>query len=71
MAIQMFDDGHKEFQESVRSFGEAVGGLLKQRLHKKQYEDFLSGPTKELQSTLQQANDILLDEENPEGPSQV
>lgn len=70
MPIQLFDDGQDKFIESVKTFGEAVGGLLKQRLHKKQYEDFLSGPTKELQSTLQQANDILLDEENPEGPSQ-
>ena len=70
MPIQMFDDGQDKFVESVQNFGEAVGGLLKQRLHKKQYEDFLAGPTKELQASLQQANDILLDESNPEGPSQ-
>ena len=70
MPIQMFDDGQDKFVESVQNFGEAVGGLLKQRLHKKQYEDFLAGPTKELQASLQQANDVLLDESNPEGPSQ-
>ena len=66
----MFDDGQKEFVEAVQSFGAQVGGILRDRLHKKQYEDFLAGPTKELQASLQQANDILLDEENTEGPAQ-
>ena len=70
MPIQMFDDGQKEFVEAVQSFGAQVGGILRDRLHKKQYEDFLAGPTKELQASLQQANDILLDEENTEGPAQ-
>ena len=70
MPIQMFDDGHEEFQQSVKSFGEAVGGLLKQRLHKKQFEDFMAGPTKEFRDTVTQAQDLLMDDSNPEGPAQ-
>jgi len=70
MPIQMFDDGQDKFVESVQTFGEAVGGLLKQRLHKKQFEDFLAGPTKEFRDNMQQAQDILMDEANPEGPAQ-
>ena len=70
MPIQMFDDGHEEFQQSVKSFGEAVGGLLKQRLHKKQFEDFMAGPTKEFRDSVTQAQDLLMDDSNPEAPSQ-
>ena len=70
MPIQMFDDGHEEFQQSVKNFGEAVGGLLKQRLHKKQFEDFLAGPTKEFRDTMTQAQDLLMDEKNPEAAAQ-
>jgi len=70
MPIQMFDDGHEEFQQSVKSFGEAVGGLLKQRLHKKQFEDFLAGPTKEFKDNMTQAQDLLMDDSNPEAPAQ-
>ena len=70
MPIQMFDDGHEEFQQSVKSFGEAVGGLLKQRLHKKQFEDFLAGPTKEFRDSMTQAQDLLMDDSNPEAAAQ-
>lgn len=70
MPIQMFDDGQDKFVQSVQTFGEAVGGLLKQRLHKKQFEDFLAGPTKDFRDQMQQAQDILMDEANPEGPAQ-
>ena len=70
MPIQMFDDGHEEFQQSVKNFGEAVGGLLKQRLHKKQFEDFLAGPTKEFKDNMTQAQDLLMDDSNPEAPAQ-
>lgn len=70
MPIQMFDDGQKEFVEAVQNFGSQVGGILRDRLHKKQFEDFLAGPTKEFKDSMQQAQDILLDETNTEGPSQ-
>jgi hypothetical protein len=70
MPIQMFDDGQKDFNEAVQTFGVQVGGLLRDRLHKKQFEDFLAGPSRDFKDSMQQAQDVLMDEANPEGPAQ-
>jgi hypothetical protein len=70
MPIQMFDDGQKEFLNTVEKFGAQVSGLITERLHKKQFEDFLAGPSKDFKDTMQQATDNLMDETNPEGPAQ-
>lgn len=70
MPIQMFDDGQKDFNEAVQNFGVQVGGLLRDRLHKKQMEDFLAGPSKDFKDHMQEAQDLLLDETNPEAAAQ-
>lgn len=70
MPIQMFDDGQAEFVEAVKGFGQQVGGILKERLYKKQMEDFIAGPTKDFRNHMQEAQDLLMDETNPEAPAQ-
>lgn len=70
MPIQMFDDEQDKFIKNIQNFGEQVGGILRDRLHKKQFEDFLAGPSKDFTDRMQEANDILIDETNPEAPAQ-
>jgi hypothetical protein len=54
----------------AKSFGATLGGLLKDRINKKEYDDFLAGPNKDLSDSMRSAQDLLLDESNPDAPMQ-
>jgi hypothetical protein len=62
----------------IAGTGAAIGGALAQigtifqdRYNRKQYDDFLAGPSKEYQSAMQQAQDLMLDEDNADAPQQA
>jgi hypothetical protein len=55
---------------ALKSFGEAAGGFLRDRLNKKQYDDFLQGPNKEFSNQVRGIQDLLMDESNPDAAAQ-
>src|SRR5258706_677489 len=56
--------------QNVQKVTAAIGGIFQERYQQKQYQDFLDGPQKDYEAKLHQVQDLLLDETNPEGPSQ-
>ena len=64
------DYGVAEMGENIQKVTAAIGGIFQQRYQQKQYQDFIEGPQKEYEAKLKTVQDLLLDEENPEGPSQ-
>lgn len=64
------DYGIRQLGQDAKSFGEFAGGFLRDRLNKKQYDDFLAGPNKEFANSLRGATDLLMDESNPDAAAQ-
>src|SRR3990172_8477728 len=64
------DYGVAEMGENIQKVTAAIGGIFQQRYQQKQYQDFIEGPQKEYEAKLKTVQDLLLDEENPQGPSQ-
>lgn len=48
-----------------------IGTIFQDRYARKQYDDFLAGPSKDYQAQMQQAQDLMLDEDNPDAPQQA
>jgi len=65
------DYGIKEAGQAVESAIGAIGGIFQDRYNKKQYDDFLAGPSKDYQDQMQQAQDLMLDEDNADAPQQA
>lgn len=65
------DYGVAEMGKKTEQVVAAIGGIFQDRYNQKQYQDFIEGPQKDYQAKLQSVNDLLLDESNPEGPSQA
>lgn len=70
MAQRDFSYGMGELVNATKSFGANLGGLLKDRLDKKEYDDFLAGPNKDFSQTLRSAQDMMMDESNPDAAGQ-
>lgn len=64
------DESLGRLSDASKSFGATAAGFLRDRLNKKQYDDFLDGPNKDFGDKLRQAQDLLLDESNPDAPMQ-
>jgi len=64
------DYGVGEMGQNIQKVTAAIGGIFQERYQQKQYQDFIDGPQKDYEAKLHQVQDLLLDETNPEGPSQ-
>lgn len=65
-----FSYGLGDVVEATKSAGATLGGILKERMDKKEYDDFLAGPNKDFSQALRSAQDTMMDEDNPDGPMQ-
>lgn len=65
-----FSYGLGDVVEATKSAGATLGGILKDRLDRKEYDDFLQGPNKDFSNTLRQAQDLMMDESNPDAATQ-
>src|SRR5258706_10325737 len=68
--IRDFSYGLGDVVNATKSAGATLGGLLRDRLNKKEYDDFLAGTNKDFSQSLRGAQDVMLDESNPDGPMQ-
>jgi hypothetical protein len=65
------DFGIEKAGNALAAGVEKIGGIFKDRYDKKQYDDWLQGPAKDYQNTMQEAQDMLLDKNNPDAAQQA
>lgn len=60
-----------ELVESGNQAISVIGNIFKDRYDRKQYDDFIAGPGKDYENRLREAQDLMLDEDNPDAPAQA
>jgi hypothetical protein len=65
------DFGVGKMEAAVSAGIDKIGNIFQDRYNKKQYDDWLQGPAKDYQNTMQEAQDMLLDKTNPDAAQQA
>lgn len=65
------DFGIEKAGNALAAGVDKIGSIFQDRYNKKQYDDWLQGPAKDYQNTMQEAQDMLLDKTNPDAAQQA
>lgn len=65
------DFGVQQAGDALAAGVNKIGTIFQDRYNKKQYDDWLQGPAKDYQNTMQEAQDMLLDKTNPDAAQQA